>query len=193
MGHTYVAPAAPAHAVPGATTSYRASQAVRDRVRAQFVDFIRTSSGDRAAQAIGAEFSRKDYLGLWAAHVAEDGLKPGDVADAMAAYWVENWQMANSVTFAAPAQVRAVRDQVRKTILAKPAFAQMNDAQKQEMAEIFIYNQIVQDANYTIAMQKGDRATMARLADASVARFKNEMHLDLRRLALTDQGFVARG
>jgi hypothetical protein len=137
--------------------------------------------------------SGKDYLALWAVHVAQDGLRPDDVADAGAAYWVENWEIANGIDTATPAQVRAVREQVHATMLAKPSFARLSDAQKQEMAEIFIYNQIVQDANYVAAMKAGNRAITGRLADAAVARFRNEMHLDLRRLALTDRGFAPKG
>ncbi len=186
-------PAAPAGPVPGASTAYAPSPAVRDRVRGQFVSFIRQSSGDRAAVDIAGELQRKDYLQLWAAHMAPFGMRLGDVADAMAAYWLANWMMANGVDNASAEKARAVREQVRFTLLSKPAFAQMSDAQKQEMAEIFIYNQVLQDANYVTAAKRGDHALMQKIGDASVARFRNEMHLDLRQLALTDQGFVARG
>jgi hypothetical protein len=186
------APAAPAPAIHG-STAYRASPAVRDRVRAQFVAFIQKTSGPAAAQAMATELKSKDYLALWAASAASDGLKPGDVADAMTEYWVQNWQMANGVNFAPPAQVRAVRDQVRTTMLRNPRFATLSDAEKQEMAEVFIYNQALQTGTYVAASKRGDHATTQRIADASVQRFRNEMHVDLRQLALTDQGFVPKG
>ncbi|HEY0263266.1 MAG TPA: DUF6683 family protein [Granulicella sp.] len=176
----------------GATSTYRSSPQVTTRVRAQFVEFIRQTSGDKAAAAVGAELQRRDYLQLWATHAAQDGLRLGDVADAFTAYWVENWQMANAANEVAPAQVQAVRRQVSSTLLSNPSFTRLNDAQKQEMAEVFIYNQVVQDANYVGAMQRGDKALMQKIGDASVQRFRKEMNLDLRQLALTDNGFLPR-
>ncbi len=101
--------------------------------------------------------------------------------------------MANAVDYAPPARVRAVREQVRRTMLAKPDFARLDDARKQEMAEIFIYNELIQTSNYLNAAKRGDHATMQRIADASVARFRNEMHVDLRRLTLTNRGFAMKG
>ncbi len=176
--------------IPAATTSYRPAPDVAIRVRGQFVDFIRKTSGSQAAIALNEEFQRKNYLALWAQHVIQDGLHPNDVADAFTAYWVENWQMANKVNYVPPARVQAVRSQVSATFSSNPAFARFTNAQKQEMSEIFIYNQIVQDANYTNALKRGDSATVQRLANASVARFRNEMHLNLRKVALTDAGFT---
>ena len=36
-----------------------------------------------------------DPIGSWSGIVRSDGLRSGDVADAMAAYWVMNWVIAN--------------------------------------------------------------------------------------------------
>lgn len=172
------------------STTYRPSAAVTARVRQQFLNWISQKSGAEAAAKLGEEFQRKDYLQLWAQHVKSDGLKSGDVADAFTAYWVQNWMMANGVQYAPPAQVRAVRAQVVPIFVSNPAFRKLNAAQRQEMAEIFIYNQIVQGAAYTGAAQ--DQDMRRRLAEAAVARFKNEMGVDLRELKLTPQGFQSK-
>jgi hypothetical protein len=65
----------------------------------------------------------------------------------------------------------------------------LTDAQKQEMGETFIYNQVVQDATYVDAMKRGDNAMVQRLADAAVTRFQKEMNVNLRTLKITNNGF----
>ena len=126
----------------------------------------------------------------WAGIVREDGLRTGDLADAMAAYWILNWIMANQGDNNRT-QALAVRDQVRGVIGGSPAVARLGDAGRQEMAEVLMLNFLVQQATYVDAMQRGDQAMMRRLGDAAVARFRNEMGVDLRRLQLTDAGLVS--
>ncbi len=56
----------------------------------------------------------------------EDGLRTGDLADAMAAYWILNWIMANQGDNNRT-QALAVRDQVRGVIGGSPAVARLGD------------------------------------------------------------------
>jgi hypothetical protein len=49
------------------------------------------------ALACARSVQQQDLLGVWEKHVSVDGLRRGDVADAMTAYWVQNWQIANNV------------------------------------------------------------------------------------------------
>jgi hypothetical protein len=74
-------------------------------------------------------------------------------------------------------------------MLANSRFAQLTDAQKQEMGETFIYNQVVQDAAYVDAMKRGDNTMVQRLADAAVTRFQKEMNVNLRTLKMTNNDF----
>lgn len=177
---------APARRPTAVDTRYRASPAVSARVRSQFADFVAKTdpaNAERLRQAI----ERKDLLGAWERHVAVDGLRRGDVADAMTAYWVQNWQIANAVPFAERAQVQAVRGQVAKSLGASPAFARLDDAGKQAMAETFILNFVAQGSAYSAA--RGDADLSRRLSDAAVARFRADS-IDLRQLRLTKAGFV---
>ena len=89
-------------------------------------------------------------------------------------------------------QVLAVREQVRPIIGSNPAYTRLNEAERQEFAEVLILNFLIQHAAYTDALKRGDRDTLGRIGDAAVARFRNEMGVDLRTLALTNQGFVRR-
>lgn len=170
-------------------TRYRASPAVSARVRAQFADFAARAdpaNADRLRQTIG----RQDLLAQWEKHVAVDGLSRGDVADAMTAYWVQNWQLATRTSFVDRARVRAVRGQVTRALAANPAFARLDDAGKQEMAETFMLNFVAQGSAYSDAMARRDQALAQRLSDAAAARLRGEMKLDPRQLRLTAAGFT---
>jgi hypothetical protein len=169
-------------------TRYRASSAVSARVHAQFADFAARAdpaNAERLRQAIG----RQDLLAQWEKHVAVDGLRRGDVADAMTAYWVQNWQLATRTSFVDHARVQAVRDQVSRALGASPAFAGLDDAGKQEMAETFMLNFVAQGSAYSDAMIRRDQVQARRLSDAAAARLRAEMKLDARQVRLTAAGF----
>lgn len=172
-----------------AVTTYRGSSAVTARVKTQFADFLQGEIGADGAARVRQVMDRGDPVASWAGIVRSDGLRPGDLADSMAAYWVLNWVMANQGDNNR-AQTQAVRDQVRGIIATNPELARMTDAQRQEMSEALMLNFLVQHAAYGDAAQRGDRAMMGRLGDAAVRRFRSEMGVDLRRLTLTDSGFA---
>jgi hypothetical protein len=86
-----------------------------------------------SVHAKDAAMDREDFFARWARHVAQYGLRRGDVADAMTAYWILNWQIANDVYTVSRSQVLAVKRQVLSTMSADAAFGALNDAQKQEM------------------------------------------------------------
>jgi hypothetical protein len=177
---------------PGAAavqTTYLASPAVTQRVKSQFAEFVGRNGGDAAG--LVAAMDREDFFARWGRHVASYGLRRGDVADAMTAYWMINWQIANEVTDVSRGQVAAVKRQVLTGMGADPSFRGLNDAQKQEMAEALILNFIIQSVAYEDAMRAGDTPMKGRLGDAAVARFRNEVGLDLRRVRLTEAGFSA--
>jgi hypothetical protein len=103
---------------------------------------------------------------------------------------VQNWQIANKVPFTDRTQVQAVRGQVYRALGSNPQFARLDDAAKQEMAEVFMYNFVAQGSAFSDATAKGDRGLSNRLSDAAVARFRGEMNIDLRQLKLTPAGFA---
>lgn len=183
-------PAAPPRAV--AATSYRASPAVTARVRQQFAAWLQSSTAADAAQKrqIQQALLTTDFVGQWSAAVRADGLRAGDAADALGAYWLLNWMIANGRTSNTGAEARAVRDQCRTLLAANPQFTRLTDAQRQEMAEIWMLNFLLHAAAYGQAMSGKDAAMLGKLGDAATARFRNEMGVDLRRLRVTPTGFV---
>ncbi|WP_454717775.1 DUF6683 family protein [Caulobacter segnis] len=174
-----------------ATTAYASSPAVSQRVRRQFADWVGKQSGPEAGQRIAGILSTGDPVKSWAGIVGGDGLRPGDVADALAGYWVLNWVMANGADNNR-AQAQGALRQVRGLIADNPAYARLGPTQRQEMAETLMLNFLLQHAAYVDAMKRGDRDLARRLGDAANARFKNEMGVNLRQLNLTPAGFVRR-
>lgn len=173
-------------------TTYRASPAVSARVRGQFSDWMGKQAGADGGRKVAEAMERTDPVRNWAQIVGGDGLRPGDTADSFASYWILNWVMANGGD-SNRSQALAVREQVRPIIASNPGYARLNEAQRQEMSEVFMLNFLIQHAAYTDALKRGDQATARQLGDAAVKRFRNEMGVDLRSLSLTNTGFVRRG
>jgi hypothetical protein len=183
-----VRPAAPAAV---ATTQYRSSPAVTARVRRQFADWLKSRTRADPAQSRQIEQALGgDFVGQWSKAVSEDGLRAGDAADALGAYWLLNWMIANGRTSNTGAEARAVRDQSRRLLAANPQFAALGDAQRQEMAEIWMLNFLLHSAAYSAALTGKDANMAGKLGEAASARFRNEMGVDLRRLRITPSGFV---
>ncbi len=162
---------APSTTGPRAVLTCQASPAVSARVVRQYAAWVAKITGPDKAQQLQAEFTRHSPVALWAGAERSDGLKPGNVADVLTSYWVMNRMIANGVPSTTAAQV-----------------------QRQEMAETLMLNYVMQSLAYGAAVRKGDKDLARRLGDAAVTRFKNEAHVDLRRVRLTDDGFQgARG
>lgn len=181
--------AVPATSATVAVTSYRPSPAVSARVRRQFVASMGDKVGAADAGRLAAALEKSDPVQNWSRLVGGDGLRANDMADALAAYWILNWVMANGAD-SNRSQALAVRKQVQTILIGNPAQARMGDAQRQEMSEILVLNFLIQHAAYDAAVRRGDRVLQRRLGDAAVARFRSEMGVDLRQLRLTDTGFV---
>lgn len=174
------------------TTTYRASPAVSKRVQTRLLALVaKTGNSPETVAQLKRDF-QSDVIGAWAKSVAADGLRGGDVVDAMTANWVQNWQVANSVMTTKPTQVRAVRRQLTGILASNAAFAKLSNAQRQEMAEGFIYGQVLQSNVYLDAIKRGDKTLQKQISDGTATGFKKGMGLDLRRVRLSDAGFAAR-
>lgn len=163
------------------------------RVKQQYVDFVAGTAGPQAAQQYRDVLARNDPVRNWATLVAEEGLRPDDVADAFASYWLLNWLMANGLSDAPGRPGPVVAEQVRGVLATTPGFAGLSEAQRQEMAELFMLNFLSQQAAYSRAYRTNDAALKRGLGNAAVTRFRQEMRLDLRALALAAQGFARKG
>ncbi len=174
---------------PASATAYHAAPeagAEARRAYAEWMSLMRSApSGRRVAAALGD----RDPVRGWARIVGDDGLHPGDMADAVAGYWLLNWTIANGAD-SDREEAEAVRRQVRRMIVASPGFQRLDDAERQRQSEALMLDFLVLHAAHTGALTRGDQAAADRLAKAAVARFREQLGVDLRALRLTDEGFV---
>lgn len=170
-------------------TTYHPSRQVSTRVRRQFSEWMSGLSGAKGGRRVAAAMDERDPVRGWAKIVGSDGLRPGDMVDAVTGYWILNWVMVNDGDNTR-AEAQAVRRQVRRMIAASPGYGRLSEAQRQEMSEVLMLNFLIQHAAYTDALQRGDSDTAHRLGRAAAIRFQKEMGIDLRQLRLTDAGFV---
>ena len=143
------------------------------------------------AEAIARNLRENDPVVRWAGMVSGDGLHTGDLADALASYWVLNWAMANGGE-SSPEAMQAVREQVRWAVANRPALARLTDAEKQAMAEEAMLNFVYEVTGYLQARQAGNDVMLGRFAQGAETRFRQEMAVDLQSLMLTSKGLAAK-
>ena len=191
-------PAVRGNATPGAVppqvwnpaaTRYAASPAVSVQAKAAYVQQIQRQLGPDKATLLADRLAKLDVPADWESVVADNGLRTGDVVDALASYFVANWVVANKADCDRP-QTLAVRDAMRATISS--GLAQASNAERQKYAEMTMLVVLLRLEPYAAANKAADNAKMQLLSDFAERDFLNTMKIDLRRLALTDHGFVPK-
>ncbi len=173
------------------TTAYTRDLAVSARVQMAFVRGLERRLNGAQAEAIARNLRDNDPVARWAAMVSGDGLHTGDLADALASYWVLNWAMANGGE-SSPETMQAVREQVRWAVANQPSLRKLKDAEKQAMAEEAMLNFVYEVTGYLQARQAGNDVMLGRFAAGAEMRFQREMAVDLRSLMLTSKGLEAK-
>ena len=171
-------------------TTYSTSPQVSAKAQRQFLDFIRERSGEEAERAVAGIFAQRSPQDMWAELVAADGLVPGDAVDALTSYFALNWVIANQQP-EAEFSLAGVQRQVRAAMQGDRTFQALDEAGRQEFAEVLMMNFLLQQAVLSDAYVREDAQMMQQLSDAAVARFKSEMGVDLRRLQPTSDGLTA--
>ncbi|MDH0863540.1 DUF6683 family protein [Mitsuaria sp. GD03876] len=172
-------------------TAFRPSPEITRKIQGLFADFVAKRASDADIAKVGAAVTHGDPAKDWARIAAVQGLKPHDTADALAAYWVLSWQVANGAE-ATRAQSLGVREQVLGVLARNPAYGRLDDAGRQDFAETLMLNFLLQHGAFVDATQRKDAAALRPLGDAAATRFKAETGVDLRALALTDKGLVPK-
>lgn len=172
-------------------TSYPQSAVISARIQRQFLDQIRWSVSAEARDNLAAAFAERPALEVWQDLVASDGLKTGNVVDALTAYWVLNWVTANA-RYNFKVDNGPIRAQLQAAMAADPNFLTLNNLQKQEMAEGYILRFLVEHAALNDAVVRKDITALGRLALASATRFRQEMGVDLLALEPGPEGFAPK-
>lgn len=172
-------------------TSYPPSAVISARIQRQFLDTIRWSIGSEARDNLAAAFDGRPALDIWQDLVASDGLKTGNVADAITAYWVLNWVTANA-RYNYKVDNGPIQAQMQAAMAADANFRSLTNLQRQEMAEGYILKFLVEHAALNDAMARKDVAALSKLALGAVTRFRQEMGVDLLALEPGPDGFAPK-
>lgn len=173
---------APAH-----LTGYSASISSARSVGPEFTRRLRAKNPTAAAQ-VEAQMRQHDFGKVYAGIVAPFGLHRGDAADAITAYTLLGWMIANGRTDPTRPQVAAARRAVAATVSTNPALATEGARARlgEEVAILFV----LLHAGWQSAAREGKAA---QFSDGVAAMFKQQFGRDLRQMALTDHGFEVRG
>ncbi|WP_297106048.1 DUF6683 family protein [uncultured Devosia sp.] len=171
--------------------SYRPSPSVSARLQREFLTRIRWSAGVAARDSLAAAFAERSPSEIWQELVEPDGLTTNNVVDALTAYWVLNWVAANGA-YSLEIDSRPIQRQLRAAFAQDTTFHTLSDQQRQEMAEGYILNFLLEHAALNAALEQQDVAALTRLGTAATARFRSQMKVDLLSVVPGPEGFVAR-
>lgn len=169
--------------------NYIASKA---RTRENLAKFVAKT---RSVDSSGADqmehlFASTDIMNQIGQAMDSVGLRPDNVADAYAVWWVAAWKAVNNKDIGdSSVMYNAVKQQVMNVLSATPQFSSASDALKQEMAESMLIQAAMIDAHVDAAA--GDPSQQMALAKA-VNQGAKQMDMDLTKMDLTKNGFVKR-
>jgi hypothetical protein len=167
-------------------TTYKLDKSRSQATLNAIVENVRAVSPAEGAK-IANLFASVDIMSMIDQALSEKKLSRSNTADAMAVFWISMWQYANSDFSDKPAEsYLAVASQVSRSMISNPNFAQLNDQQKQEMAE----GMLVQAALMGAAVDgvKGNKQLERQFASAARA-LAERTGLGVDAITLTAQGF----
>jgi hypothetical protein len=178
-------PAAAAHAF-----DFRRSAAVQQQSQARFVKQM-TAVDPGSANALQGMF-QQDLVGLIAQGIKPYGLGTDNVADAMAIYAMEAWEViAGQVLPPSRARGLAVRAQMARIIADTPGLAEASDADKQMIADEMLYFAAL--ANGGLQGAKAAGPDMVKQWQAATRKgAQRTLGIDLSTMTLTDEGLRPR-
>jgi len=178
-------------------TTYAPDPSVSETVKAEFL----RQAEDRdpaAAEALRAEMARSDFIQEYADAVREYGFSTHDLADAVTAYWVMGWMLANQIgpdSAFGPRreEVLAVRDQVRAALSLNPAVRELDAVELQKTTESLILNFVVNAVIFNTVSRPENMSRFDRISEATRQGMMDFIGVDLTEIDLTESGFVERG
>ena len=167
--------------------SYRPSAATQKQVQAEFLSRLEAKD-PAAAKQVSSEFARLDIDRVFNGLLGGTGLRADNLADILASYTALGYLIANNdMGDPDPAGLRALRDQIAPRLAANPRTSGPSVRAKvgEELKLLFV----TLHAGWLSAKKEGNLTQYS----AGVARlFQQQGGADLRRVALTDRGFVPR-
>ncbi len=168
------------------TPSADVSRSVRQELSAEIAKTNPSQAGS-VQQALYTDQIWREFNRL----LGSFGYSGTNLADVMTAYYIINWEVVNGADASRNrAGIQAVHDQLTTALLSDPKVAGLGDVDKQRAAEGLGLMAAVAGGAKNELVKSGDRAGLAQLQSA-VHQSVLQQGIDLKRLKLTAQGFVA--
>lgn len=165
--------------------AYRPTPAL---ARATVDGYVRRLNGKNpeAARAVADQFGRNDYGAIYRRLVAPFGLRDGNAADALTAYTVLSWMIANNAGDPGRGAVLAARNQIGSRLSVDPQLSTPRN--RARAGEEFKLLFVTLHAGWQSARREGNLQPYA----DGVARLFQAQGTNLRALRLTRDGLVGR-
>jgi hypothetical protein len=167
---------------------YVASPAVRQQVLDDLIGRIRAKN-PQDAQAIQAAFARADYAGIYDGIAGPYGLSGNDAGNAMTAYLILGWMIANGAQDVPAGRAAAIAARAQ----VAGALAESGAAPREKWAELgeeLKLQFVIAHAGWQSAMKEGHAR---QYADGIARQFQQIYGIDLRRTALDAGGLHRPG
>lgn len=162
---------------------YQSTPALRKQAVAEFVARARKTQPE--AVSLGQQLARHDYDRIWRGIAGRYGLSPNDTADALTAYTVLGWLIANGASDTNATAVRAARAQIAERSAANPQFTSATGRAK--LGEEFKILFVVLHSGWQSAQREG---TAGAYRNGVARMFQQQSGTDLQAMRLTSNGFV---
>jgi hypothetical protein len=169
--------------------TFRSNQRVTDSLRGFMIAKV-TQNDMTTLPAVEKRFANDALLHRFDRMFAPYGFSSHNLGDSVAGYLIASWEVINNANASGNVQgIRRVREAVRNKMKEKKKVAALSDTEKQRYSEIFKYLTVLIIDRMDELKQKHNEAGQRQLREQA-AQPPLKIGIDLRKMRLTDQGFV---
>ena len=163
-----------------------------DRISEQIEKQAVASAGN-IDEALGAKvesiLSNVDVRQEFARDMAPYDLRADNVVDALTAYWVTMWMLANQASIPDPNAVIAAREQLTSAVTGNRELRGAGNENRQRIAETLMLETLLALGMRVDATRRGEQTDEHRRLAAAAHHNLIQRGIDLRQNRLTPQGF----
>ncbi|GAB3924815.1 DUF6683 family protein [Larkinella terrae] len=166
------------------------SSSISEKIKKLFINQI-TQANPSAEPQLEQLFANNRLVTEFDNLLAGYGFSGRNLADALTAYLVINWQIANNQEFNDPNGFNNVRRVMQVALLSSEELADLQDRDKQTIAETMAYQSLIMRTAYQDLKKANNRAGLANLQKI-VHKSVKDLGFDLKAVRLTSAGFVKK-
>jgi hypothetical protein len=169
--------------------TFHSNQRLTDSLRGFMIAKV-TQNDMTAIPATEKRFENDALLHRFDRMFSPYGFSSQNLGDSVAGYLIASWEIINNVDASRNVEgIRRVREAVRSKMKQKGKVTALSDTEKQRYSEVLKYITVLAVDRMADLKQKHNEAGQRELQE-QLAKPPLRVGLDLRRLRLTDQGFV---